>query len=695
MFDLVDGVGVFGKSLPFRDGSEGKRLAAVEGASDRSSDADELAAQAEDWPTRYHLSPLRANLLKPLQVGPGVRVLEVGAGTGVLSRYLGETGAGVVAVEGSLERAQVVAARCAGMPNVEVLCGPVQEYADGRRFDLVVAVGVLEYAAAEVAVSAVGAPGLLAHLRELTLPEGALELGIENQLGLKYLLGHPEDHTSEPWDGVEGYSDGPGIRTFSPRRLAARLTGAGFPVQRWLFPFPDYKMPTKILDSAAYREPDAPALVDQLVWHPVPPGGEGRALLCDDRAVHRVFLDAGLGMEVANSFLVVAGTTDDCHRRFLSPDTLAWLFGEERLRMWMRRRELVRTHGGRTVRTVSGGGTERRERGWLRQRVPAEEAYVSGQTVEQVAVEACRRHDTEALARVLGDWRRHLGHLETDPEAGGRESHPFLPGSAAHELPATCLDVNLSNFVLSPAGEIHQIDAEWEAMGGVDAELAVARALWYFSLYLVVGGVEKPWAASVTVDELAINLASLGGQRLTEATLASMRRAEAVFQAKVRGVDIETELHSLESLAATSPSSLPVRGTLPYSRLRRHIAGLDRELTLTRVRAEEAEASLAETLKTLESERTAAAGTIQQQDAVLAELKRTNAELTEAVSEVSGRNAELSERMAAAELARRIGELERDLALLGNRRSVRAALSLARIAAPVYRRVRRLPPPGA
>ena len=44
----------------------------------------------------------------------------------------------------------------------------------------------------------------LAHLRRLTSPDGALILAIENQLGLRYLLGDHEDHLLEPWAGVEG-----------------------------------------------------------------------------------------------------------------------------------------------------------------------------------------------------------------------------------------------------------------------------------------------------------------------------------------------------------------------------------------------------------------------------------------------------------------------------------------------------------
>ena len=98
--------------FPYTDGEhvEAELLALMQATADRSVLSPALRAAIRDWPTHYHLGPRRANLLRPL--GDWLRgraVLEIGAGCGAMTRYLGECGARVLALEGSPRRAAVVA----------------------------------------------------------------------------------------------------------------------------------------------------------------------------------------------------------------------------------------------------------------------------------------------------------------------------------------------------------------------------------------------------------------------------------------------------------------------------------------------------------------------------------------------------------------------------------------------------------
>jgi 2-polyprenyl-3-methyl-5-hydroxy-6-metoxy-1,4-benzoquinol methylase len=584
--------------VDYSDSSEQRILGILENAGDRSAESDELAAHISDWPSRYHLSRQRANLLRPLQLGDGLRVLEVGAGTGVLSRFLGEQGAEVVALEGQLDRARAAAARCRDLSNVEVVCGALARFEDSEGFDLVCVVGVLEYAGS-AAGGAAGHPAFLEGAVELLRPAGAVLLAIENQLGLKYLLGYREDHLGLPWVGVEGYPGSHGIRTFSRAGLRHLLVSCGLPDQHWLYPFPDYKLPTVVLGEALYREPDAVDLVDQLVREPATDDAGSPALLCNARRAHRVMLEAGLGPEVANSFMVVA--TRDGVKPSILPDRrqLAWRLGDDRRRQWRRQLVVERRDTALAIRSTGPAEDELHDgSGWLRHHPAKDEPYFRGRTIEQTVLEACHRSDKEALRAALSRWRAFVDdQLRLRPDGLG-ELHPFLPADGDRLLPPSHLDLALSNFVLHQDG-IRFIDTEWHAEGGVEPRLAMARSLWLLARDLVLSGSDHPWHDELTVDELTFQLAGLCGLPLTPPLLDRLKMAEVELQHLVTGRDRESLAEDFRWLASRSQTSDDVAAALPLTRhqrqLERRIDRLEEEARLARQREAELERQLSDT----------------------------------------------------------------------------------------------------
>jgi hypothetical protein len=91
----VDGDGVWARrdATPFTYSDGGAAERYLEGvlasATDLGSSSVELASHIRDWPSEYHLSPKRAQLLRGLAFDPGSRVLEIGAGCGAITRFLG------------------------------------------------------------------------------------------------------------------------------------------------------------------------------------------------------------------------------------------------------------------------------------------------------------------------------------------------------------------------------------------------------------------------------------------------------------------------------------------------------------------------------------------------------------------------------------------------------------------------------
>src|SRR3954468_21894415 len=118
----------------YSDGTEveARLLRIVRSANDLSSLSPELAEQGREWVTRYHLSRVRRDLLRPLSGLLSGRVLEVGAGCGALSRFIGETAATLVALEPSAARAAVAAARCRDLQNVSVIVDNLQRYEENE-----------------------------------------------------------------------------------------------------------------------------------------------------------------------------------------------------------------------------------------------------------------------------------------------------------------------------------------------------------------------------------------------------------------------------------------------------------------------------------------------------------------------------------------------------------------------------------
>src|SRR5262245_39115231 len=224
----------------------------VREAADVSSSSLELRDQIEDWPSLYHLSPLRSNLLRPIAHLLRGEILEVGAGCGALTRFLGEHAASVTAIEATPQRAAIAAARCRDLSNVHVVAAPFDLCPKTPSFDAVLLVGVLEYAP-KFFESPVGDPivRLLEAARAFLKPKGVLVVAIENQLGLKYFAGANEDHYGVPMTGIEDRYSAENPITFGQQELRQRLIKTGFSVAEWLFPFPDYKLPVSILTERA------------------------------------------------------------------------------------------------------------------------------------------------------------------------------------------------------------------------------------------------------------------------------------------------------------------------------------------------------------------------------------------------------------------------------------------------------------
>lgn len=514
-----------GDSLPYADGAEAELLAMFRAAEDRRVGSDELAAEIRDWPTAYHLAPERAVLLAPVNIGPDDRVLDVGAGSGVNTRICADRGAAVTAVEGSAARAELIAHRCAGLEGVDVLCGPLDKLGtEGREaYNVVLVVGVLEYAGTSHGGSD-GPAAFLSLAEKWLAPDGVVVLAIENRIGLKYLLGFPEDHLGLPWVGWEGYRDDEPT-TWSRRELARMLADAGLAAQKWLYPFPDYKLPTAVLAEEIYDRPGGVDLVDQIVGRPTSTEYARPVLVADDRAAHRALLTAGLGPDVANSFLIVAGRDPHAVAERVDRRVLAWRVAPDRRQRWRQQAMVVDSNQGlRMRRRLMDEDRAEDFEEWLGQVEVSEEPYYAGRNLEQCLVDCVREGDADGFTELLREWRAALSARETSIESV-TAPHPYLPADTDRALPPVWLDSGPDNFVVTADG-LKFVDREWVAAGGVDVRLAVVRGIWKAVSAILSARCHLPWPVTWSNDRLVAHLGGLIGEDIDDDLLEQWRQAE-------------------------------------------------------------------------------------------------------------------------------------------------------------------------
>ena len=528
--------------ITWRDGAENRMKSILLSTLDRSSSSDFLASHITDWPSRYHLDRRRTNILRPINFDKSMRVLDVGAGTGVMSRYAAERGARVVALEGDSMRAELASLRCEGL-NVDVRCGSVDDFDDSEGFDLILVIGVLEYAINHPD----GSSGFLEKLSQLLNPDGSLVIAIENQMGLAYWMGANEDHLNEPWVGLEGYVSTDLVKTFSKPVLSSLLTGAGFAHQNWFYPFPDYKLPLTILSDRAYMEDDRVDLIDQLVGTPVDHSRSGILPFFDTRALHRQVIDSDMGEDMSNSFLVVCSHNGS--KSIIDENVITWRFSGDRKKKYMGVRQITVEEGTRKINRESAYGNISSESSWLIQKnaESPSEKYISGPNLEQLALESLREGNIKEFESLLSMFDNWLTHNTCTPPIDS-QTHPFLTDFSSEALGEEFIDCGFDNLVFED-GALKLIDDEWAALGGVNVDLVVARSMHKLSHSVIQSGSKLPWSSNMTIEHLNNKFIEMFPRDLRAGLLNDFYLAEANLLSILLG---GSEMEHLENLYAAN-----------------------------------------------------------------------------------------------------------------------------------------------
>lgn len=274
-------------------------------------------AETNRWLCDIVTHPSRTRFLDLHRPTPGALVLDVGAGWGQTTLPLASTNP-VVALEPTPERLEFIEAAAGQMGtrgNIYFLEASMTETDFDPVFDYIACIGVLEWVPKFDRRGEPRAVQLefLRRLRRSLAPRGRCCLGIENRLGLKYLLGARDDHTGLA--GVNVFDaqlatarhrsrTGEELRvlTYSLAEYRTLFREAGFLQVEAYAAFPDYKLPELILPI----DPAGP-LNEHILSASLPlehDGVDGSCLPNQDelRSHYRSFAELGLAHVFAPSF---------------------------------------------------------------------------------------------------------------------------------------------------------------------------------------------------------------------------------------------------------------------------------------------------------------------------------------------------------------------------------------------------------
>jgi 2-polyprenyl-3-methyl-5-hydroxy-6-metoxy-1,4-benzoquinol methylase len=459
----LDGSGVWvisdKKAFPYSEGpSSEKYLDTVfRSASDFSSNSYELERWIKDWPSEYHLSRKRSQLLRGFRFDPSLKVLEVGCGCGAITRFLGETFNQVVAVEGSLARARLARLRTKDMDHVSIIRAPFQSLTFKERFDIIFCIGVFEYSNMFV-----DSPDpfnfILRYFRDNLTPDGVVVIAIENQFGLKYFCSSKEDHTNIMFDGLEGYPRcSKKERTFGYHELRT-LLAAHFNRIDFYFPFPDYKTPSCILSERCFHKLNAAELIGRILSSPYM--DKSRPLF-DERLVLLELEKNKMLPFFSNSFLVAAGADESS----MSLDGLGFMFSNGRVERLQTVSRIVEDMDGCVYFDKCPVNGNRVDAGSLtlhKDRSP----WINELSIQGLIMRRAKDHDLsfEELFSPCLIWLEKVRSLSTKK------------GDAC-TLAGSYIDCIWGNSFLQDA-ECRFIDREWEWKEEISVNLLVIRSIY-------------------------------------------------------------------------------------------------------------------------------------------------------------------------------------------------------------------------
>ena len=447
----------------------------IEKTTDLSILSAELRVHCVDFPSMYHLGAVRANIIRPFESVIKGDVLEIGAGCGALSRYLGEQGANVLAIESDFGRAKIARARTHDLTNVNILVEHFDQFQCDFLFDVICVISDQESADLFVTTDSVSPPHNLTKIRSLLKPNGIFILAIDNPLGLKYFAG--AQHACIGKDIFETDIRDNDVNSYTTRGLAASrkcLAIAGFSELNVLSPFPDHRLPVSILTEAGIASNDFDA--SAFPWL-----SSRRDMLLPEflsfspELIWPQIFDAELGLYLSNSFLIAASPTK---KELVGNSILAFHYTTDRVANFCKESIFKRNTSNEICINYRLLSHELKLNAFSKNKLidfvcPDSDKYIYGKLLLLEFIHASTNDNggLDKIALLVGRYVRIIEDFAKvkDKYIILKSPYDLLPGEFYDAMP--------SNIIVEKNGQVHLIDKEWRLCEKIELGYILFRAL--------------------------------------------------------------------------------------------------------------------------------------------------------------------------------------------------------------------------
>jgi GT2 family glycosyltransferase/glycosyltransferase involved in cell wall biosynthesis/SAM-dependent methyltransferase len=513
----------------YSDGDEQEKYIfnAVRNSRDVSCSSDELPIKIKDWPSEYHLSPVRSNLMAPFQIKQGSSILELGCGMGAITRYHGEIGAKVTAVEGSLQRAAIARERCRDLNNVQVVCDNFKDFQTDEKFDIVTLIGVMEYSPKYIGGNDPFSE-CLEIAKSFLKPEGVVIIAIENRLGLKYWNNCAEDHTNGIFDSIHDTYPPNTVSTFGYGELKDMLAKAGFVYVEFLFPFPDYKLPSVIFHEKSLKQKEIrfASIIGQQSSRDY--SGQFNRNFSEQLAWQTIEKNR-LIPHFSNSFLCVCALSPDA-RPLVSEDWVVKIYNSSRSACFRTETTIYRDKATNTIQV-----SKKRKypnlpmnQGPLVFNRDIEKNYIQGIVMSEEILKAVLRHDTlDAFYQKMKEYKDVV--ILISKKLNRSITPEYCPG----EL----IDCTPYNLIRAEDRSLHYIDNEWTTKDDLPLHFILLRGI-VTEITHKINFIDNPFLFSqfTTLKDLVASIFKAMNLQLSQEDIELFCSYESAIQAQVAGM---------------------------------------------------------------------------------------------------------------------------------------------------------------